>query len=84
MIAFLVSPLGRVLLGLVFVAGLLAAAWFDGYASGLKAERQAILTRSVEVLRERNRVDEQARNMDSSELCRTLGGKWVLEDNDCQ
>lgn len=82
--SFLLSPIGRALLGLVFVAGLLAAAWFDGYTSGLKDGRAAILTRSVEVLRERNRVDEQARNMDSPELCRALGGKWVLEDNDCQ
>lgn len=35
MMSFILSPLGRLLLGLVFVAGLLAAAWFDGYASGL-------------------------------------------------
>jgi len=84
MIPFILSPLGRVLLGLAFVAGLLTAAWFDGYASGMKAERTAVLTRSVEVLRERSRVDEQTRNMDSPELCRALGGKWVLEDNDCQ
>ena len=74
MISFLLSPLGRALLGLAFVAGLLTAAWFDGYTSGLKAERQAILTRSIDVLRERTKVDDQIRDMDSARLCRELGG----------
>ncbi len=84
MISFLLSPLGRVLGALAVAFMLLSIAWIHGYQRGAAAERQAILTRSVEVLRERNRVDEQARNMDSPELCRALGGKWVLEDNDCQ
>jgi len=84
MIAILASPLGRVLGALAVAASLMGLSWLHGYQRGAVSERQAILTRSVEVLRERNRVDEQARNMDSSELCRALGGKWVLEDNDCQ
>lgn len=84
MIAFLASPLGRVLGALAVAASLMGLSWLHGYQRGAATERQAILTRSVEVLRERNRVDEQARNMDSPELCRALGGKWVLEDNDCQ
>lgn len=58
--------------------------WLHGYQRGAASERTAILMRSVEVLRERNRVDEQARNMDSPELCGALGGKWLPEDNDCQ
>ncbi len=81
--SFLLSPLGRVLLGLVFVAGLLAAAWFDGYTSGLKAERQAILTRSIDVLRERTKVDDQIRDMDSAGLCAVLGGS-ILPDGSCR
>lgn len=84
MIAFILSPLGRVLGALAVAASLMGLSWLHGYQRGAASERQAILTRSVEVLRERNRVDEQARNMDSPELCRALGGKWVLEDNDCQ
>ena len=84
MIAILSSPLGRVLGALAVTASLMGLSWLHGHQRGAASERQAILTRSVEVLRERNRVDEQARNMDSSELCRALGGKWVLEDNDCQ
>ncbi len=84
MISFLLSPVGRFLAGFVIVAVLIVGAWFDGHSYGRAAERTAILTRSVEVLRERNRVDEQARNMDSPELCRALGGKWVQDDNDCQ
>jgi len=84
MISFILSPLGRVLLGLVFVAGLLAAAWFDGYASGLRAERTTILTRSVEVLRERSRVDDEVSAFDDMALCNALGGVWVLTDGSCQ
>lgn len=82
--SFLPSPLGRVLGALAVVASLMGLSWLHGYQRGAAGERAAILTRSVEVLRERNRVDEQARNMDSPELCRALGGKWVLDDNDCQ
>ncbi|TDR34653.1 hypothetical protein [Aquamicrobium defluvii] len=84
MIAILASPIGRVLGALAVAASLMGLSWLHGHQRGAASERQAILTRSVEVLRERNRVDEQARNMDSPELCRALGGKWVLEDNDCQ
>lgn len=81
---FLLSPIGRVLGALVVAASLMGLSWLHGYQRGAAAERQAILTRSIDVLRERTKVDEQARNMDSPELCRALGGKWVLEDNDCQ
>lgn len=84
MITFLSSPIGRVMGALAVAFMLLSIAWIHGHQRGAAVERTAILTRSVEVLRERNRVDEQARNMDSPELCRALGGKWVQDDNDCQ
>lgn len=80
--SFLLSPAGRVLAGLVIVAGLVIAAWFDGHSYGRAAERQAILTRSVEVLRERNATDEKVRDMDARQLCAALGG--VFEDGSCQ
>ena len=84
MIAILASPLGRVLGALAVAASLMGLSWLHGHQRGAASERTAMLTRSIDVLRERNRVDEQARNMDSPELCRALGGKWVQDDNDCQ
>ncbi|MCG8272977.1 hypothetical protein MIC97_15880 [Aquamicrobium sp. NLF2-7] len=84
MIAIILSPLGRVLGVLAVAASLMGLSWLHGYQRGAASERTAILMRSVEVLRERNRVDEQARNMDSPELCGALGGKCLPEDNDCQ
>jgi hypothetical protein len=45
-----------------------------GKADGRQLERAASLTRSVESLRERNATDDQVRNMDSTALCRALGG----------
>ena len=83
MIAFILSPIGRALLGLLFVVGLLMAAWLDGYRAGAASERQAILTRSVEVLRERNATDDQIRNMDDAGLCRALGGR-VSDAGTCE
>lgn len=74
MISFLLSPVGRTLAGLVIAAGLIVAAWFDGHSYGRAAERQAILTRSIETLRERTKVDDQIRDMDDAGLCRELGG----------
>lgn len=82
--SILLSPLGRVLGALAVAASLMGLSWLHGYQRGAASERNAILTRSIDVLRERTKVDEQARNMDSSELCRALGGKWVQDDNDCQ
>ena len=49
-------------------------AYLIGKSDGRASERAAILTRSVEVLRERNAVDGQIRNMDGAALCRALGG----------
>lgn len=49
-------------------------AYLIGKSDGRASERAAILTRSVEVLRERNATDDQIRNMDDAGLCRALGG----------
>lgn len=72
------------LAGAAVVLALLTWSHVQAYQRGAASERQAILTRSVEVLRERNRIDDQARNMDSAELCRALGGQWVQDHDDCQ
>lgn len=83
MIAVLASPLGRVLGALAVAFMLLSIAWIHGHQRGAVSERQAILTRSIEVLRERNATDEKVRNMDAAGLCAALGGS-ILPDGSCQ
>lgn len=75
MIAFLLSRQGALLAGVVALTGLLTFTHLEAYHAGAASERQAILTRSVEVLRERNATDDQIRNMDDAGLCRALGGR---------
>ena len=82
MIAILSSPLGRVLGALAVAAALMGLSWLLGYQRGAASERQAILTRSAEVLRQRSATDEKVRNMDDAGLCAALGG--VFEDGSCQ
>ena len=74
MIAFLASPVGRVLGALAVAASLMGLSWLHGYQRGAASERQASLTRSIDVLRKRTKVDDQIRDMDSARLCRELGG----------
>jgi hypothetical protein len=75
--------LGASLAGVVAVLGLLTFSHVKAYQAGAASERQAVLTRSVEVLRERNATDDQIRNMDDAGLCRALGGR-VSDDGSCQ
>ncbi len=84
MLAFILSPIGKAVGGVLAAVVLVTGFYAYGHHRGAASERQAILSRSVEILRERNRVDEQTRNMGSAELCRALGGQWVQDDNDCQ
>ena len=83
MIAVLASPLGRVLGALVVAASLMGLSWFHGYQRGAASERTAILTRSIDVLRERTKVDDQIRDMDDAGLCSALGGS-IMPDGTCQ
>lgn len=83
MISFILSPLGRVLGALAVAFMLLSIAWIHGHQRGAASERQAILTRSVEVLRQRSATDEKVRNMDDAGLCAALGGS-VMPDGSCQ
>lgn len=55
-------------------AGFVLGTYAYGYQQGAASERQTILTRSVEVLRERSRADEEVRDMDAARLCAALGG----------
>ncbi|CAM5545757.1 hypothetical protein ATER59S_04412 [Aquamicrobium terrae] len=83
MIAFLLSRQGAALAGIVALAGLLTVSHVEAYRWGAATERQATLTRSVEVLRERNATDDQIRNLDDAGLCRALGGR-VSDHGACE
>ena len=66
----------------VAVVGLLAASHGLAYRSGAQAERAASLTRSIEVLRQRNVTDDATRALSNADLCVRLGGLW--SENRCQ
>lgn len=82
MLAFLLSKQGAALVGIVAVAGLLTLSHIKAYQEGAASERQATLTRSVEVLRERTATDDQIRNLDDAGLCAALGGRML--NGSCQ
>lgn len=71
------------LAGVVAALGLLTFSHVKAYQAGAASERQAALTRSVEVLRERNATDDQIRNMDDAGLYVALGGR-MSGDGSCQ
>lgn len=83
MIAFLLSRQGALLAGVVALVGLLTFTHWEAYHAGAASERQAILARSVDVLRERNATDDQIRSLDDGGLCRALGGR-VSDAGACQ
>lgn len=68
--------------GAVATVALLTFTHVKAYQAGAASERSATLSRSVEVLRERNATDDQIRNMDDAGLCRALGGR-VSDDGAC-
>lgn len=67
--------------GIVSGLGLLTWSHTHAYRAGKAAEREAVLARSIEILRERNATDDEVRNMDDASLCRSLGG--VFTDGAC-
>lgn len=82
MLSFLFSKAGAAMIGIVAAALLATWAINAAYQAGRTAERTAILNRSVEILRERNHVDDEVRNLDDASLCDALGG--VFADGSCQ
>lgn len=74
MLAFILSPIGKVVGGVLAAVFLVTGFYAYGHHRGAASERQAILSRSVEALRERNATDEQIQGMDAAALCRALGG----------
>ncbi len=71
------------LAGIAAVAALVVGIYTYGYQRGAASERLAVLTRSVDVLRQRNQTDAEIRNMDRAELCAALGGR-LSDDGTCE
>ncbi len=82
--AFLFSRAGMAMAGVVITLGLLTFSHRFAYQAGRQAEREAVLSRSVEILRERNRVDDEVSTMDDPALCAALGGIWMPNASACQ
>lgn len=82
MLGFLTSRTGAAMIAIVIALGLLTFSHRFAYQAGRQVERTELLTRSVEILRERNATDDEIRNMDDAALCRALGG--VFADGSCQ
>lgn len=67
---------------MVAAVGFLTWSHTHAYRAGKSAEREAALARSIEILRERNRVDDEVSNLDDAGLCAALGGRML--DGACQ
>ena len=80
--AFLTSRAGAAMVAIIAVMLLLTFSHRFAYQSGRQVEREALLTRSVEILRERTQTDDEIREMDDAALCAALGG--VFTDSTCQ
>lgn len=78
MLAFIFSPIGKALSGLVVAALVVGGAYTYGKAIGRQGAAVEALQRSVEVLRERNVIDETVSASDAAALCRDFG----LSDED--
>ncbi len=74
MLALLFSRQGGIVAGAVAVLALLTFSHVKAYHAGAASVRQAMLERSVELLRERNASDEIISDLDDAGLCAALGG----------
>lgn len=64
-------------IGLAVLAVGSVFAWI--YDKGIQAERTAALTKGVELVKERDKLNVQVRNATAADICRRLGG--VLSDD---
>ena len=83
MLALVNSRLGAGLAGVGIILVILSLSHVLAFRAGRAAERQAVLARSIDLLRERNAVDEKIRQLDAAGLCRALGGRWVPDEDAC-
>lgn len=79
--SFLLSPYGRVLAGLVGIALLIVAAWFDGHSYGQKAAQ-------ADILKQINQENEHAGNeaerwRSDYRRCVDAGGLYDFEAGSC-
>lgn len=73
MLAFFLSPIGKAL-GAAVVAVLAVVGVFQyGKSVGRQGAAVDALERSVEVLRERNRTDDEVSASDAADLCGSMG-----------
>lgn len=63
----------------VIISGLI----FKIYSMGVQSERTASLTKGVELVKERDKLNTQVRNATAADICRRLGGTYSNEDNSC-
>jgi hypothetical protein len=50
------------------------------YSAGRQAERTAALTKGVELVKERDKLDVQIRTATPADICARLGGRWVPDN----
>ena len=82
MMALLFSRVGFIFMGLVAGIAVIIGAYAFGHSSGIQQGREAALERSVDILRERAKTDDEINDMDARSLCIALGGEW-LPDGSC-
>lgn len=64
---------------LIIITGMVTSV----YRSGIQAERTAALTKGVELVKERDKLNVQVRSATGADICRRLGGQWLPDTNEC-
>lgn len=78
MLAFLLSPIGRTLGAAVIAIGAVSGVYLYGKSVGRQGAAVEALEKSVEVLRERNEINDEVSASDAADLC----GDYGLSDDD--
>lgn len=73
MLAFLFTPIGKALGAAGLTVALFSGAFLYGKSVGRQGAAVEALERSVEVLRERNEINDQVSSSDASDLCGSMG-----------
>lgn len=77
---FSMLKLGAVL---AILGGLLTSHYW-AYNRGRENERAAALERSIELIKERSRINDEIGDLDDADLCRELGGQWLPDEARCE
>lgn len=86
MLGFITSKIGVYVLAGLLLGGMVIGFATHFHAQGVRAEQQRALARSVDVLRERSRINGRTSSASDAELCVSLGGRWVFRggENSCE